>query len=270
MIAALASSQPEIRFVAARALEEARACSCRLTRGPERVATRDLLKDDAAAALGARHLLTGAEETSSYRTGFRFGAGKCLAVARPGSLVRAVIAYLVGIEMGLAEQSARAMACGIEYLHTASLIFDDLPAMDDARMRRGAACAHVVHGEAVAIGMVLAHRFSARLGLAPGVDEDAPDQPGRVGALVVSPDGKSVTVTLPTPTLQKPTIDSARSHVASRKRGLFNRIGGIRHFRISAHLHNALPDYEALAEALDRFLDFAIAMMRLPLRPFGG
>jgi geranylgeranyl diphosphate synthase type II len=77
-------------------------------------------------------------------------------LARPGSLVRAVVAYLVGIEMGVAEESARAMACGIEYLHTASLIFDDLPAMDDARMRRGAACVHVVHGESVAMLAALA------------------------------------------------------------------------------------------------------------------
>ena len=72
-------------------------------------------------------------------------------VARPGSLVRAVTAYLVGIEMGVAEEAARAVACGIEYLHTASLVFDDLPAMDDARTRRGAPCPHVVHGEAVAM-----------------------------------------------------------------------------------------------------------------------
>ena len=71
-------------------------------------------------------------------------------LARPGSLVRAVACYLVGIEMAMEEECARAVACGIEYLHTASLLFDDLPAMDDARMRRGAACLHVVHGEAVA------------------------------------------------------------------------------------------------------------------------
>ncbi len=77
-------------------------------------------------------------------------------LARPGSLVRAVVAYLVGIEMGVAEESARAMACGIEYLHTASLVFDDLPAMDDARMRRGAACVHVIHGESVAMLAALA------------------------------------------------------------------------------------------------------------------
>ncbi len=77
-------------------------------------------------------------------------------LARPGSLVRAVMAYLIGIEMGVPEEAARAIGCGIEYLHTASLIFDDLPAMDDARIRRGAACVHVVHGEAVAMLAALA------------------------------------------------------------------------------------------------------------------
>lgn len=81
-------------------------------------------------------------------------------LARPGSMVRAVVAYLVGIEMGMLEESARAVACGIEYLHTASLVFDDLPAMDDARTRRGAPCIHVVHGEAMAMlaGLALVNR----------------------------------------------------------------------------------------------------------------
>ncbi|MCX6880690.1 MAG: polyprenyl synthetase family protein [Verrucomicrobia bacterium] len=77
-------------------------------------------------------------------------------LVRPGSMVRAVTCYLLGIEMGVAEEPARSLACGIEYLHTASLIFDDLPAMDDARTRRGAACVHVVHGEAVAMLAALA------------------------------------------------------------------------------------------------------------------
>lgn len=77
-------------------------------------------------------------------------------LARPGSLVRATLAYLTGIAMGLREEHARAIGCGIEYLHTASLILDDLPAMDDARVRRGAACVHIVHGEAVAILAALA------------------------------------------------------------------------------------------------------------------
>lgn len=77
-------------------------------------------------------------------------------LSRPGSMVRAVTAYLIGTEMGVPEEAARAVACGIEYLHTASLVFDDFPAMDDARTRRGAACIHVVHGEAVALLAALA------------------------------------------------------------------------------------------------------------------
>ncbi|BCX47064.1 geranylgeranyl pyrophosphate synthase [Haloferula helveola] len=77
-------------------------------------------------------------------------------LARPGSLVRAVAAYLVGIEMGMAEAAARAVGCGIEYLHTASLVFDDLPAMDDARTRRGMPALHVLHGEGLAILAALA------------------------------------------------------------------------------------------------------------------
>ncbi|NJM12209.1 MAG: hypothetical protein HC889_10265 [Synechococcaceae cyanobacterium SM1_2_3] len=39
----------------------------------------------------------------------------------------------------------------MEYFHTASLIFDDLPSMDDAEERRGHPCPHKVHGESAAI-----------------------------------------------------------------------------------------------------------------------
>ena len=77
-------------------------------------------------------------------------------LARPGSMLRATTSYQVACEMGMTEAAARALACGIEYLHTASLVFDDLPAMDDARTRRGAACVHVVHGEATAMLAALA------------------------------------------------------------------------------------------------------------------
>ncbi len=39
------------------------------------------------AIVGDRHLVTGDQATRPYRTGFRFGSGRCLAVVRPGSLV---------------------------------------------------------------------------------------------------------------------------------------------------------------------------------------
>jgi geranylgeranyl diphosphate synthase, type II len=41
-------------------------------------------------------------------------------------------------------------ACAMEYLHTSSLIIDDLPAMDDADLRRGRAALHLAVGEDVA------------------------------------------------------------------------------------------------------------------------
>lgn len=45
-------------------------------------------------------------------------------------------------------------------------------------------------------------------------------------AVTVGDDGV-VTVTLPAPTLEKPVVDPARSHVANRDRGLVNRISGV-------------------------------------------
>lgn len=42
-------------------------------------------------------------------------------------------------------------ACAVEYIHTYSLIHDDLPAMDNDDMRRGKPSSHKVYGEAVAI-----------------------------------------------------------------------------------------------------------------------
>lgn len=86
----------------------------------------------------------------------RLGAALKHLLTRPGSMARAVVAYMVGIEMGLVEEGARAIACGIEYLHTASLVFDDLPSMDDANHRRGDDCVHMIHGEATAILAALA------------------------------------------------------------------------------------------------------------------
>ncbi len=42
-------------------------------------------------------------------------------------------------------------ACAIEFIHTYSLIHDDLPAMDNDSLRRGIPTCHIVFGEAMAI-----------------------------------------------------------------------------------------------------------------------
>ncbi|NBO64496.1 MAG: polyprenyl synthetase family protein [Acidobacteria bacterium] len=42
-------------------------------------------------------------------------------------------------------------ATAMEYLHTSSMIFDDLPSMDDAGLRRGRESLHLVYGESLAL-----------------------------------------------------------------------------------------------------------------------
>ena len=48
---------------------------------------------------------------------------------------------------GLMQRAPNSLAIALEYFHTASLIFDDLPCMDNALERRGAPCVHIVFGE---------------------------------------------------------------------------------------------------------------------------
>src|SRR5205085_6980599 len=42
-------------------------------------------------------------------------------------------------------------ACAVEFIHTYSLIHDDLPAMDNDTLRRGRATLHVAYGDGIAI-----------------------------------------------------------------------------------------------------------------------
>lgn len=72
-------------------------------------------------------------------------------LAHPGSLVRAQLVWSLLRRHGAAAGPARTLAVAVEYFHTASLIFDDLPAMDDARERRGHPCPHLLYGESAAI-----------------------------------------------------------------------------------------------------------------------
>ena len=50
-----------------------------------------------------------------------------------------------------AVEHALPAACAVEFIHTYSLIHDDLPAMDDDSLRRGRPTLHIVHGEGMAI-----------------------------------------------------------------------------------------------------------------------
>jgi geranylgeranyl diphosphate synthase type II len=50
-----------------------------------------------------------------------------------------------------ARAAAMPAACALEFIHTYSLVHDDLPAMDDDTLRRGRPTNHVVFGEGLAI-----------------------------------------------------------------------------------------------------------------------
>lgn len=72
-------------------------------------------------------------------------------LARTGNLVRAELSYHMARSYDLPEEAAFHPAIAMEYFHTSSLLFDDLPSMDDASHRRGAECVHVLHGESATI-----------------------------------------------------------------------------------------------------------------------
>jgi geranylgeranyl pyrophosphate synthase len=69
----------------------------------------------------------------------------------PGKRLRPILALLVAEVLRGDPESVLPAAGAIEMVHTASLILDDLPCMDDAATRRGRPTCHVAYGEATAI-----------------------------------------------------------------------------------------------------------------------
>jgi geranylgeranyl diphosphate synthase, type II len=105
-------------------------------------------------------------------------------LAHPGSLARAQLAYGLGVRRGLAAGRALQLAVAVEYFHSASLIFDDMPGMDDAAERRGRPCPHVVHGEAAATLGALALITRAYALLWEAIDGGAGPRRSAAAALV--------------------------------------------------------------------------------------
>ncbi len=68
----------------------------------------------------------------------------------PSKRVRAVLTLLAAEVCGSADR-ALPVAAAIELVHASSLILDDLPALDNADLRRGRPSNHVAHGEAMAL-----------------------------------------------------------------------------------------------------------------------
>ena len=68
-----------------------------------------------------------------------------------GKRIRPVLCLAASEAVGGLSDNALAAACALEMIHTYSLIHDDLPAMDDDRLRRGKATCHIAFDEATAI-----------------------------------------------------------------------------------------------------------------------
>ena len=72
-------------------------------------------------------------------------------VTAGGKRLRPVLCLASADAVGGDRALAMPAACAIEFIHTYSLIHDDLPAMDDDTLRRGRPTLHVVAGEGMAI-----------------------------------------------------------------------------------------------------------------------
>jgi geranylgeranyl diphosphate synthase type II len=69
----------------------------------------------------------------------------------PGKRVRPLLAMLSSAHFGGRELAALDFGCALELIHTASLVLDDLPCMDDAELRRGKLTLHRRFGEDTAV-----------------------------------------------------------------------------------------------------------------------
>jgi geranylgeranyl diphosphate synthase type II len=106
-----------------------------------------------------------------------------------GKRVRPILCLAVAETVSEAPpETISAVACSLEYIHTYSLIHDDLPALDNDDLRRGRPTSHKVFGEAMAILagdalQCLAFETLARIGDARLVSELATAS-GTVGGMI--------------------------------------------------------------------------------------
>lgn len=99
-------------------------------------------------------------EVEEVRQAAAFNAAMEDAVFPGGKRMRPLLALLAGGGLHCPASSLLPTAVAIEFLHCSSLVFDDLPCMDDAQERRGRPALHRRHGEGIAIlvGLALFNR----------------------------------------------------------------------------------------------------------------
>jgi geranylgeranyl pyrophosphate synthase len=93
----------------------------------------------------------------------------------PGKRLRPILTALSAEHFGGDSRLAIDPGCAIEMVHTASLVFDDLPCMDDAALRRGRPTVHTAFGEPAALlaGVALLNEAFGVLARSPSLPDDA-------------------------------------------------------------------------------------------------
>lgn len=89
--------------------------------------------------------------TSTLARAGRLNEALEYAVFPGGKRLRPALALLASRLAGASRRQALVVACAVEFLHSSSLILDDLPSMDDADVRRNRHALHLVYGEGVAV-----------------------------------------------------------------------------------------------------------------------
>lgn len=137
--------------------------------------------------------------------------------------LRPILTLLVADVLRGDTEAALPAGCAVEMVHTASLILDDLPCMDNARLRRGLPACHVRHGEASAILAAFALQTRAFEILAEGwpgaPDEAARQSLARELAAAVGTDGLIAGQSVDLDMVGRPLDFATLEFIHSRKTG---------------------------------------------------
>ncbi|MBL0419287.1 polyprenyl synthetase family protein [Ramlibacter sp. AW1] len=113
------------------------------------------------------------------------------AVLGPGKRLRPLLTVRVGESLGCRSPGLLDLACAVELVHCASLVLDDMPAMDNAMQRRGEPTVHLRFGQDVAMlaAVALVTESMRVVAAAPGLPPAALAQAVQVLSVAIGPAG---------------------------------------------------------------------------------
>lgn len=86
----------------------------------------------------------------------RFNDALMYSVFPGGKRLRPLLTLIASGLGGASGEQALKLSCAVEFIHTSSLVLDDLPCMDDAALRRNRPALHIAFGEGVAVLVAVA------------------------------------------------------------------------------------------------------------------